>query len=263
MANVLTPGFLTVLTDCGVPVAFQNWLAQHTMTDRARFLLGAPKCVDADLISQCGLHLGLSEKIAIRMAFNMCNQVAKDENEARTAAKLSPESADIPLEDRNTLKTLFERRHGFMVSSKRLLNDELVKKTFHQFHSNPKTLKFYLPAQLRLSTSKAEVIGTSLNFIGGNISSTDIVAPEDFGDCVALYKTLRAYFNTLSYVSIATPDWFPWHVGEDLADQMLDWMNAKYNKQRLPLSFFLQAFTTMWSAFIDAIRTQNASRFGG
>ena len=48
-------------------------------------------------------------------------------------------------------------------------------------------------------------------------------------------------------------------MGEDLADQMLDWMNAKYAKQRLPLSFFLQVFTTIWSVFIDAIRTKNAS----
>ena len=155
MANVLAPNFQTMLTDCDVPVAFQNWLAQNTMTDRARFLLGAPNGVDADLISQCGLHLGLSQTVAIRMAFNLCNQAAKDENEARTAAKLSPESADIPLEDRSTLKTLFERRHGFMVSSKRLLNDELVKKTFHQLHSSSKTLKFLLAG----STSSVNVHG--------------------------------------------------------------------------------------------------------
>ena len=155
MTNALAPNFQTTLTDCDVLVAFQNWLAQHTMTDRARFLLGAPNGVDADLISLCGIHLGLSEKIAIRMAFNLCNQAAKDENEARTAAKLSPESADIPLEDRSTLKTLFERRHGFMVSSKRLLNDELVKKTFHQFNTNPKALKF-LPAR---AAPPANVLG--------------------------------------------------------------------------------------------------------
>ena len=134
-----------------------------------------------------------------------------------------------------------------------------MKKTFHQYNSKPKTLKFYFPTQLRLSSSNADVIGHSLNIIGNSLTATDIVAPEDFGDCVALYRTLRAYFNTLSYISIATPEWFPWHVGEDLADQLLEWMNTKYSNRRLPLSFFMQAFTTMFDSFINDIKTKGVS----
>ena len=105
MANLLVHSFRTLLTECEVPAAFQDWLGQNTMTDRARFLLGAPKCVDTNLIDQFGQHLNLGEKIAIRMAFKLCQQAANDETDSRTAAKLSPDSADIPLADRSTLKT--------------------------------------------------------------------------------------------------------------------------------------------------------------
>ena len=251
--------FSKILVDCCVPPEFTDWLVQHTMVDRKRFLLGVPKDIDTDLIDNCGLALSLGEKITIRMAYGLCKEAAADDLEARSAAKRSPETADIPIEDRNKLMTLFFKRHGFNISSKRLLNDELVKKTFHQFMANPKTLKFYFPSQLRLSSSSAEVIGTSLNIIGNSMSASEIVAPEDFGDCVSLYRTLRAYFNTLSYISIATPDWFPWHVGEDLADQMLEWMNTKYSKQRLPLSFFIQAFITMFDSFINDIKSKGVT----
>ena len=158
----------------------------------------------------------LGEQIAIRMAYKMCLEAAADDSEAKTAARVSPDSADIPKDDLATLKALFTTRHGFMVTSKRLLRDDMVKKTFRQFHSNPKSLKLYLPSQLRLSSSSPVVVGTSLTFIDGNVKAVELVAPEDFGDCVAFYKTLRAYFNTLSYVSISTPDWFHGTSGKTL-----------------------------------------------
>ena len=180
MAVQKQPTFQALLTECIVPMFFPDWLAANTMFDRAKFLLGAPKDVDAELICQYPDRLSLAQTIKICMAYTMCQQPANDEKEARTAAKLSPDSANIPIGDRETLNTLFERRHGFMVSSKRLLNDELVKKIFHGFHANPKRPNFYLPEQLRLSTSSAPAIGTSLNFIGGSVLSTDIVAHEDF-----------------------------------------------------------------------------------
>ena len=108
-------------------------------------------------------------------------------------------------------------------------------------------------------------MGTSLNFTNGGkeVSTSEILAPEDFGDCVGLYKTLRALFNTISYVSISTPAFFPWHVGEDLADLLSDWMHTKYGGnaiaqgKRHPLPFFIQAFTTMWSHFMDQVCNGN------
>ena len=118
------------------------------------------------------------------------------------------------------------------MASRRLLSDELVNKIYRGYHSSPKRLVFYLPEQLRLSTSTATPIGSAFTVIAGTVSSSDILPPEDFGDSVQLFKVLRAYYNTLSFVSIADPTWFPFHVGEDLADQSLEWMNTKYDTRR-------------------------------
>jgi hypothetical protein len=40
---------------------------------------------------------------------------------------------------------------------------------------------------------------------------------------------------------------------------LLDWMNTKYNGRRLPLSFYMQAYTTMFDHFIDCIKTRDTS----
>ena len=103
------PTFARVLTECKVPDAFRAWLLTNTMTDSTRFLLGAPHGVDRDLIETCGLQLSVAERIAIRMAFNVCKTAAADEERARIAASSSPGTADIPTE---TLQDLFCRRHN-------------------------------------------------------------------------------------------------------------------------------------------------------
>ena len=76
-----------------------------------------------------------------------------------------------------------------------MLSDDLVKKTYHQFNTNPKSLKFYLPSQLRVSTTSGDVIGTTFNVSGGKVTTANVVAAEDFTDCVQFYLALRAYFQ--------------------------------------------------------------------
>jgi hypothetical protein len=217
MSTSLEPSFVELLDTVGVCQDFKQFLANNTISSRTRFLAAAPN------------PAGISDS------------------------------------DKKNLKERFVNRHGFMVTTKRLLASELTSLIFHQYHSSPRMLKFYLPGQLRLSTSAAVVVGTTLNFNaeGTQCKQANILAPEDFGDCVVFYKTLRALFNTISYVSIADPSWFPWHVGEDLADLLLEWMNAKYGGnattagRRHPLSFFLQAYTTMWSHFMERVNNAN------
>ena len=68
MAGQIQPTFQAPLTECNVPEAFQEWLVANTMVDRAKFLLGAPKDVDAELISQYPDRLSLAQKITIRIA---------------------------------------------------------------------------------------------------------------------------------------------------------------------------------------------------
>jgi len=247
------PAFKRVVDECAVPGAFQAYMVANFILDADRFLLACPHGVDRDLIEQCSIQLSISDKIAIRYAHRCCRIASEDAERNRIAAAASPGTADIPTE---TLKEVFERRHAFMLLSKRLLNDSLIKEIYHGWHKNPKQLKFYLPRQL-LITNSAEQIGAGFSLIGNQMIASAIHASDDPFDTIQLFKAIRAYLNTLSFVTITDPAWFPLHVGEELADQFLDWMNMKYKERRLPLQYFIQAYTTTFDHFIEQIKTHD------
>ena len=148
------PAFKRVIDECAVPGNFQAYMVANSILDADRFMLACPHGVDRDLIEQCSLNLSISDKIVIRYAHRCCRIAAEDAERSRIAAAASPGTADIPTE---TLKDVFERRHAYMLLSKRLLNDSLVKELYHGWHKHPKQLKFYLPRQL-LITNTAEPV---------------------------------------------------------------------------------------------------------
>ena len=249
------PAFKRVVDECAVPGNFKAWMVANSILDADRFLLACPHGVDRDLIETCSINLSISDKIAIRYAFRCCRIAAEDAERARIAAAASPGTADIPTE---TLKDVFERRHAYMLLTKRLLNGSLVKELYHGWHKHPKQLKFYLPRQL-LITNTAEPVGTGFSVIGNQMIASSILPTDDPFDNIQLFKVIRAYLNSLSFVTITDPAWFPLHVGEELADQLLDWMNTKYDGRRLPLQYFIQAYTTMFDHFIEMIKTHDTS----
>lgn len=249
------PAFKRVVDECAVPGNFKAWMVANSILDADRFLLACPHGVDRDLIETCSINLSISDKIAIRYAHRCCRIAAEDAERTRIAAAASPGTAEIPTE---TLKDVFERRHAYMLLTKRLLNDSLVKELYHGWHKHPKQLKFYLPRQL-LITNTAEPVGTGFSLIGNQMIASSILPTDDPFDNIQLFKVIRAYLNSLSFVTITDPAWFPLHVGEELADQLLDWMNTKYDGRRLPLQYFIQAYTTMFDHFIEMIKTHDTS----
>ena len=114
-----------------------------------------------------------------------------------------------------------------------------------------------LPEALRGAGSLAPAVGASFNLVGGQVTQGELVAPEDVGGSIDLYLRLRALCNTLSLVSVTSPTWLPYFVGESFCDQVLEWLNTKYDGKRLPFSFYLQAYVSTFGFFTDAVRTND------
>ena len=268
MSGRIERSFQTLLDDCGVTDAFCEFLRLNTLTNQTRFLEAIPENIDKDLIAEfrnAGNRPTIGELVNMRMVYTVCRDADAEERAARAAAKASPETAKIPDHDKRMMRTLFYGLHGWYASEKKLLNSDLVDNLYHQLSSRPRTLKFYLPAQLRLAGSAPLSVGTSLNFNkdGQTTGLSEIHAPEDFSDSVALYRTLRALFHTISYVTIADPTFLPYNIGDEFADQLLIWMSIKYNGthkkdgMRLPLKHFIQAFVSTWTHFVDRVNNAN------
>jgi hypothetical protein len=114
-----------------------------------------------------------------------------------------------------------------------------------------------LPESLSGAGSLSPSVGASFNLVGGQLTQGELVAPEDVGNASDLYLRLRALCNTLSLVTITSPTWLPFMAGEAFCDQLLEWMNAKYDGRRLPFAFYLQAYVSMFRFFTDAVRTND------
>ena len=250
MAGRIERSFQTLLDDCGVCEQIHDFLRDSTLTNQTRFMAAIPRNIDDDLIVEfrnAGGRPKIPDLVNIRMVYTLCKNADEDEKAARAAAKASPDTAKIPEHDKKLLREMFFSLHGWYMSEKRLLNTDLVDQLFHQLASSPKTLKFYLPSQLRLAGFGPLVVGTSLNFNKDGSASgvSEIHAPEDFSDSIGFYRTIRAFLHTISYVTIAEPSFLPYNIGDEFADQLLMWMSAKYGGihknvgQRLPLKHFL------------------------
>ena len=260
MSGRIERSFQTLLDDCGVTDAFCEFLRTNTLTNKTRFMEAIPRNIDEDLIAEfrnTGARPTIGELVNMRMVYTVCKDADAEERAAKALAKSSPETAKIPEHDKRIMRTLFFNRHGWYASEKKMLNSDLVDNLFHQLSSRPRTLRFYLPAQLRLAGAGPLVVGTSLNFNkdGTSTGLSEIHAPEDFSDSVAFYRTLRALFHTISYVTIADPTFLPYHIGDDFADQLLLWMSAKYGGtlkstgQRLPFKAFYPGIRIYLDAF--------------
>jgi len=74
-----------------------------------------------------------------------------------------------------------------------------------------------------------------------------------------LWTRIRALCNTLSFISIQDPDWFPFGESDAFADKLLVWMNKKYNGKRPALQYFIQAYISTFSHFCEEMRDNNTS----
>ena len=271
MSSDIERSFQTLLDNCGVDDQFQDFLRDNTIFNQTRFLAAVPRSIDEDLIAEfrnAGHRPKIGDLVNIRMVFTLCKDADAAEKSARAAVKASPDTATIPDHDKRLLRDMFFQKHGWHIVEKKLPCTDLINQLFHQLTSTPKALKFYLPSQLRLAGSGPLVVGTSLNFNrdGSATGLSEIHAPEDFSDSIAFYRTIRAFFHTISYVTIADPKFLPYNIGDDFADQLLVWMSAKYggnhknSGQRLPLKHFLQAFISTMTHFVDRINNGDDGR---
>jgi hypothetical protein len=256
-----TPQLDSILTSNSVKVEFRTWLLTAGVSSVNDFVWAARSdkaFVDPELIDGCQLQLNLMEKVSIRKAWWVAKtSLDKEETAAKLVVSAVPDSTPISAEDAKNLHDAFFHKHAFKLGTKRLLADDLQGRLLRELSCSPKRLKLMLPESLRGAGSLSPSVGASFSLVGGQFTQGELVAPEDVGNTIELYLRLRALCNTLSLVTITSPTWLPFMAGEAFCDQLLEWMNAKYDGRRLPFAFYLQAYVSTFSFFTDAVRTND------
>lgn len=257
---------VSTLADCGVKIeGFSEFLVKNSVVTVSDFVLAArsnKQYIDTDIIDACGIaQLSLAQKIAIRKAWEASEVIVLKRKTAATAAASSAQLMAISVDDAKCLHDAFKNRHRFGMPGRRLLSEALQGKLLAQYNTRPKTFAVILPELLRIRSGVENTpAGHSLHFMPGQqaTSSSDAL-PEEVTDAVILWKRLRALVCTLSFISIQSPNWLEYDVADEFADKCLEWMNTKYNKVRLPLSFFVQAYVSTFTFFFDQVHQTDAT----
>jgi len=77
-----------------------------------------------------------------------------------------------------------------------------------------------------------------------------------------LYQRIRAYFMTLSQVSIEKPEWFPLQIAMIASDQILSSISNTYRGQIPPVQFLLEAWANTIHYFSETMRIQKTRTAG-
>jgi len=261
--GVLNAEMATLMRDCSVCQEFKDFLCKFNICTMDCFVWGARNAsdrVDVDLIDAAAIpDVTITQKIAIRKAWWLASiDIAK-----RTEAKKAPPSAEtnmpISRDDAITLHGLFMKRHEIRLGSVRLLSDQIQGRLLREYGAIPKTFQALLPEKLVFRDSLVAPVGTQLNWWNGEAPSKTEIFIESISDTIDLWTRIRALCNTLSFISIQDPDWFPFGESDAFADKLLVWMNKKYNGKRPALQYFIQAYISTFSHFCEEMRDNNTS----
>ena len=215
--------------------------------------------VDEELISASGIiGLTLREKISIRKAWYDAS-LSMSEAQERKAAPAAGADQPISIDDTRTLQDEFARRHAFKLGSKRLLSELLQGQILREFNRAPKSFKLVLPDKLLLLNVVGTAVGTTVTYVNGQQPSTTEIILDGVGDTIGLWIRLRALMNTLAYASIQRPQWFSYGDAEEFSDQLLTWMNTKYDGKRMTLQYYQQAYIATFQMFFEDIRLNDVS----
>ena len=239
-AGQMEPRLLLTLTESRVPDAFTAWMTASgvlTLTDFVLGARGAKEFVDPELIDKCGLNLSIAQKIAVRKAWAAAQESEVRSNADREAARVAPDNAPISQQDTRNLHELFYARRQFKLPTSRLLHDDLMGRLLADWKCQPKRMRMLMPEHMRGQNASPQSVGTNFSVVNGSVTAEAILAGEEYSDSVELYLKVRMYANTISFITVTQPEWFPYMAGEVWADQLLDWMKTKYNGRRYPLQF--------------------------
>ena len=84
--------------------------------------------------------------------------------------------------------------------------------------------------------------GTLVYIVPGQAVEGVGVIADTIERAFELWMRIRAYLNTLSYVSILTPDWFPYQAAQHVSAQLLIFMTCTYKGHSPDVDFLVGAW---------------------
>ena len=111
-----------------------------------------------------------------------------------------------------------------------------------------------LVERLRPRSCIAQPKGSMLTIVPGNAVVAQPVLFDEVTRAFELYQRIRAYFMTLSQVSVENPDWFPLQTAMVASDLILAAISNTYRGHAPPVRFFLEAWANTIHFFSETMK---------
>ena len=218
-------------------------------SSEARFETKALPLLKADNV----LTDGIADIVSLQKAWLVCRGEV-DSEESTAAGRLHFVEINFPLNTSETtqISEAWVRTHGFAISRKMLLNENMIGQMWRELDSSQRTLMETLRIQSSIvPKTKAFVVPSKP---GESMTIEEYVADE-IGTSTEAYWRARAFFMTLTCVIVLDQTFF------SLQDAFVHRENFSLvqmtvDGRRPPPSFFAAARRSLLQRFADDIRSE-------
>lgn len=240
----------------GVPGDFQTWFdEEYKRFDMFRLSIIAES--EAEMRSRIEAIVATGRvarpSIKQRVALMKCWLAARSGSITDSITASIVETDDTPLSANivTDLHAKWFQRHGIRLGPAKLLGEQQLARAYREMKAAPPRFSFVLLESIRLPCFAAEENASAVTDADSVGMGSKLTAEE-------LYMRAQALFCTLSFVSIHTPDYLPFHDTVAFIDLLLEKMATVRmgDGQLASLNFWREAYATVLEVFEDGVNAR-------
>ena len=272
---------MALALECAVPDEVMKWLvtqvggAKQSLTiEDVATIAPTLELVDKNLIDEGkadgldAVFKPLGPKAAVRKFWGRCNAQWTEEQTAKAAvatatstalavsAAPEPPTADegIPSKDFALIVAAWEKRHNFVLPDSQLLVPSQQKEMWREFSKDPKQLADWDARQLRQKCNAGRKTEPLISITAGKPLEAVAHIADPIDRIFELWKRCRAYVMTLAYVTILSPDWFPYQAAIEISDYLLKLMMDQYGGRSPDIGTLVGAWAATSAYWCETVR---------
>ena len=262
MAVTLSQGLTAILSTAGCSDdKFRQFLIDNELVSPDSLgLLAASETALEDRVFPTLKAAGVNtDKLALMVSVKKAWHLSRcqvDKDSATASGRAHAQAPNEPLDKptRNSLTEAWQKQHGFKFSNDRLLTEGLIGQLHRELTSSPKKLSILLAESLRL-LSAIHTLSKQFTTVRDGYLGTEEVIADQVTNVLELYTRLRAFFNTVAFVTVHEPSFFGLQDVIFIEDKILCLLQMTKNDRRPPLVFFTTAWATTMQLWSDEVRT--------
>lgn len=259
----LTPALKTILSEAGCPDSVGEFLIKESLFLPADLALLAAdeKSVDTKIVAPmkaAGVKLDrLKDVVSVTKAWVLSRAATDKETDSR-AGKVIPQALESPLPEPTLkdLKAAWTARHRFELNMNRFLTDVLVGKLYRELNGEPRKLSIIFLEHMRvLSSTDKSTTQLMIPLKPGEATRTTEINVDEIKGTTEIYWRIRAFFTTVSFVTIQEPTFMPFQEVEFAADTIHGFLSNTFDGHHPPLNFFINAWAATSHYLAEEVRT--------